>query len=550
LKVTNLRRILKGSKIAEIDSRCIADGIDPKWLMKNAGSRVAEVIKKDFANMTSSKKSIAGRYAAGVIVCGGGNNGGDGFVAALELLDVGMKVKIFCIAPVEKFSTESRFYFEKLNEKYKSSIFYLASEGSGGNEVTDFFKNSIAQSDFIADAIFGTGLHGKEISGPAKEVIEKINNAKNENNKILIYAVDMPSGIDSDNAKILGAAIKADKTVTFGCKKTGLAGYPGAYFAGEIIVTDIGIPEKYFENYEEIYEANLDWVTDRLPFKKPWTYKHEVGKLLVIAGSIGFTGAATMTCEAAMRTGAGFLTLVCPWELNNIFEIKLTEVMTYPVEQTDDISIHMECLEEVIEISKKYNALAIGPGISTNPSTICLVREILKKIKKPTVLDADGLKALYGPREVESENNCDYSHVVITPHAGELASILGREKISLEDRLDSNQEIAKKYNLVSVLKGAGTLITEPCGRTFINPTGSWALATAGTGDILTGIIGSLLAQGMSLADAAVCGTYIHGKASDIIAPCTSKTSQTATDLLEGIKKVFMEVEKIKYGDLY
>jgi len=257
-----------------------------------------------------------------------------------------------------------------------------------------------------------------------------------------------------------------------------------------------------------------------------------------------------MTCEAAMRSGAGLLTLICPWELNSIFEIKLTEVMTYPVEQTDDISIHMDCLEEVIEISKKYDALAIGPGISTNPSTICLVREILKKVKKPTVLDADGLRALYGPREVESENNCDFSHVVITPHAGELALILGREKIALEDRLDANLEIVKKYNMVSVLKGAGTLITEPGGKTFINPTGSWALATAGTGDILTGIIGSLLAQGMSLMDAAVCGTYIHGLASDVLAPYTSKTSQTATDLLEGIKKVFLEVEKIKYGDLY
>ena len=535
MKGTNLNRILKGSKIAEIDSRCKLSGIESKWLMKNAGSRVAEVIKKDFAR--DAKKSITGRRTAGTIVCGGGNNGGDGFVAALELLDDGIEVKIFCTGPVEKFSPGSRFYFEKLNEKYKSSIFYLDS---------DFFKSCLEQSDFIVDAIFGTGLHGKEIFGPAKEVIEKINNAKNKNKKILIYAVDIASGIDSDNAKILGAAIKADKTVTFSCKKIGLASYPGAYFAGEIIVTDIGIPEKYFENYEEIYEVSLEWVAGRLPFKKPWTYKHEVGKLLVIAGSIGFTGAATMTCEAAMRAGAGLLTLVCPWELNSIFEIKLTEVMTYPVEQTDDISIHMECLEEVIEISKKYDALAIGPGISTNPSTICLVREILKKIKKPTVLDADGLRALYGPREVESENNCDFSHVVITPHAGELASILGREKIALEDRLDANLEIAKKYNLVSVLKGAGTLITEPGGRTFINPTGSWALATAGTGDILTGIIGSLLAQGMSLVDAAVCGTYIHGMASDLVAPCTSKTSQTATDLLEGIKKVFLEVEKIKY----
>ncbi|MCL4417386.1 MAG: NAD(P)H-hydrate epimerase [Actinobacteria bacterium] len=231
----NLTRILKGSKIAEIDSRCILSGIGSKRLMKNAGSRVAEVIKKDFANMTSTKKS-SGRRAAGTVVCGSGNNGGDGFVAAQELLDSGMDIKIFCTGSIEKFSPDSRFYFEKLNEKYKSRVCFLTSAGSGGKEAYVFFKNSITQSDFIVDAIFGTGLHGKEISGPAREVIGIINDTKNKNKKILIYAVDIPSGIDSDNAKVLGTAIKADKTITFSCKKIGLVSYPGAYFAGEVIV--------------------------------------------------------------------------------------------------------------------------------------------------------------------------------------------------------------------------------------------------------------------------------------------------------------------------
>jgi NAD(P)H-hydrate epimerase len=253
-----------------------------------------------------------------------------------------------------------------------------------------------------------------------------------------------------------------------------------------------------------------------------------------------------MTCEAALRSGAGIVTLVCPWELNSIMEIKLTEVMTYPVEQTDDITIHMDAFEDIQLSSEKFDALAIGPGISKNPSTIRLVREILKKIKKPTVLDADGLRALYGPREIGEDENLDFSHVVITPHPGELSAILGVDGINQEDRLKSNFEVVKKYRLVSVLKGAATLISNPENMTFINPTGSWALATAGTGDILTGIIGSLLSQGMGLTDAAVCGTFIHGLASDIIAKNTSRTSQIATDLLEGIKNVFMDIEKIKY----
>jgi NAD(P)H-hydrate epimerase len=532
-----LIRILKGSRVAEIDEKCISDGIDPKWLMGNAGSGIAKIIISDF-----QAKNLK-RSARGVIVCGSGNNGGDGFVAAKDLVDFGMDISVFYIHPAEKFSKDSKYYFEKLKEIKGIKLDYL---DVSNNESIKNFKDKTKESNFIIDAIFGTGLHGKDVYSPAKEVIEMINLMRAENSEIIVYSIDIPSGVDSDSAEVLGVAIKADKTITFGCKKIGIANYPGADFAGEVRVADIGIPDKYYGEYEQIFEASLQWVAAKLPNRKAWTYKHEVGRLLVIAGSLGFTGAAVMTCQAAMRAGAGIVTLVCPWELNTIYETKLTEVMTYPVEQTEDLSIHMDALDDILQLSEKFDALAIGPGLSKNPSIICMVREILMKIKKPTVLDADGLRALYGPRDVDEDNNLDLSHVVITPHPGELAAILGESKIALSNRLSSNLEVVKKYGLISVLKGAATLISDSGEKTFINPTGSWALATAGTGDILAGIIGSLLSQGMSLMDSAICGVYIHGMSSDIVACETSKTSQIATDLLDGIKRTFIEIEKLKY----
>lgn len=724
--------VLKGSRVAQIDAKCIASGIDSKWLMQNAGKAVADVILRDIKdikdaisaiNKDTSKETnkdikykinkidtinldvadlaksplisiaigIFKGFLNGVIVCGSGNNGGDGFVAAIELInffsksvyknsknsfkkdnpkeskdykaenlqtkdadstdrasleqkceqdnqqffnqqffkDLKLNLKIFYLNPIEKFTEDTRYYFDKLSQllktnlkKVEASISYLDYDDKKQRES---FINSIKSADFIVDAIFGTGLHGKEIYGNARRIIEEINsindkikfdNQANINHKTnqakpnyknnqpstnnntnqssiinlikenqitsdtnfndthfndtsfndihlndtnfndthlnnthfkkLVYSVDIPSGIDSDNGKILGTAIKADKTITFGCKKFGLVVYPGKEYAGKLIVADIGIPKEYFLQYEKYFEIDLNLVISKIPYKSPYTYKHAVGKLLVVAGSLGYTGAASMTCLAALRAGAGIVTLVCPWELNSIFEVKLTEVMTYPVEQTDDITLHLDSFGEIEELSLNFDALAIGPGISRNPSTICLVREILKNIKKPTVLDADGLRALYGPMNLEQENNLDLSHVVITPHSGELAAILGIEKIRLEERLDRNLEVVKKFGFVSVLKGASTLVTEPSGQTYINPTGTWALATAGTGDILTGIIGALLAQGLSLVDAAVAGVFIHGLASDIMVQKTSKTSQIATDLLDGLKEVFLQIEKIKY----
>jgi NAD(P)H-hydrate epimerase len=564
--------ILKGSRIAEIDERCISSGTDSKWLMQNAGSCVADAIIRDLSEPAGLK--IRDRVS-GVVICGSGNNGGDGFVSAIDLIKKGISLKIFYINPVEKFTKDTLHYYEKLVslngvKTGKISVTFLDINDRTGR---DDFINSLKNCNFVVDAIFGTGLHEKHIYGGAQEIIKTVNricgkendeadgqqpDIKNSarpsgcgKNQVkgtypLIYSIDIPSGIDSDNGRVLGDAIRASKTITFGCKKLGIAVYPGREFAGDVEVADIGISQELYFGYDRIYEANLQYVASKIPYRDPYTYKHAAGKLLVIAGSPGYTGAAAMACKAALRSGAGVVTLVCPWEMNPIFEVKLTEVMTYPVEQTEEGSIDPDSFDEIENLSLNFDALAVGPGLSKNAATTCLVREILKKIKKPTVLDADGLRALYGPKSTGGENDPELSHVIITPHSGELASILGLGKIGLEQRLEVNRKAVEKFGVVSILKGASTLIDNSGGETFINPTGSWALATAGTGDILTGITGSLLCQGLRLTDAAVCAAYIHGMSSDIMTARTGNYSQIATDLLDGLKEVFLLIEKIKY----
>ena len=531
-----LRRILKGSRIAEIDSKAIADGIDSKWLMENAGNEISKIIIRDF-----EKKNLK-KSPRGIIICGGGNNGGDGFVAARNLTGYGFGIHTFYIIPPEKFSQDSKFYFNGISGEKDINLSYL---DPGDEDINIQFENELKKADFILDAIFGTGLHGKDIHGPAGQTINKINNARRENGRLFIYAVDIPSGVDSNNGQILGIAVKADKTITFGCKKVGLVTYPGADMAGEIESIDIGIPEKYYQEYEQIFEPDLKWVAKKIPLKVPWTYKHKVGKLLVIAGSIGYTGAASMACLAALRSGAGLVTLVCPRGLNGIFEEKLTEVMTFPVKQTENISIHEDSLEEILKISKNFDAALIGPGISTDASTIQLVKGLLAKIDKPVVLDADGLGALHSQKKTDTVKNLDLSNIIITPHEGEMSRLLGIEKITPEERISTNLKAAKKYGVVSVLKGAGTIISDKKEQNFINPTGNWGMATAGTGDILAGIIGSFLCQGMSLLDSAISGVYVHGLSGDIMSSSASKTSLIATDLLEGLKKVFLIIEKMK-----
>ncbi|MES0341813.1 MAG: NAD(P)H-hydrate dehydratase, partial [Candidatus Humimicrobiaceae bacterium] len=499
------------------------------------GEGISRKIFRDY------KDSGLKRSPRGLIVCGGGNNGGDGFVVALGLLELGYNIKTFHIVPSGKLSQDSNHYYKKLVKKSEDTVMALDLKDDKSKKK---FLDELAVSDFVLDAIFGTGFHGTEIKGQSREIIDLINSEREKRSDILIYSVDIPSGVDSDNGNVPGTAVRADKTITFGCKKVGNINFPGASYNGRISIIDIGIPGKYYSRYEQIFEPEFEWVAEKMPKRQSWTYKHSVGKLLIVAGSVGYTGAAAMACLGALRSGAGLVTLACPKSLNPVFEQKLTETMTFPVAETKSGSLHFESLEDILRLSKKVDAMVIGPGISREASTMHLIRELLQKADIPVVLDADGLQALCTPYEIEGGVNNKIPEMIITPHPGELSSIMNIKKIKLEERIDINVEASRRFGAVSVLKGARTVISGAV--TYVNPTGNWGMASAGTGDILTGIIGSLACQGMELLEAAVCGTYIHGLSADIISKKTSKTSLIATDLLEGLKEVFLNIERIKY----
>lgn len=558
---TKLNRILKGSRVAEIDRRAIGDGIDPLWLMKNAGVAISRKIIKDY------KDSGLNRSPRGVIVCGGGNNGGDGFMVALDLLELGYNIKTFHIVPSSRFSQDSSHFYKKLISIAPGTVKYLDLKEDGSRQG---LLNELAASDFILDAIFGTGFHGGQIRGQARDIINIINSERDRREDLTVYSVDIPSGVDSDNGNVPGVAVRADRTITFGCKKVGNINFPGASYNGRISIIDIGIPGKYYSRYEQIFEAELEWVAGKIPERQPWAYKHRVGRLLIVAGSRGFTGAAAMACMGAARSGAGIITLACPESLNPVLEQKLTEIITRPVAETGAGSLHFDSAPAILGLAKEADAIVIGPGISREASTIHLVRELLKQAGIPVVLDADGLQALSGPHDIKENAKYAVPDMIITPHSGELSAIMGIERIKLEDRIEINMEASRRFGAVSVLKGARTVISatpdilsEDQGQekkdsttaknaqadptvTYINPTGNWGMASAGTGDILAGIIGSLVCQGMEPVEAAVCGTYIHGLSADIITRKTSRTSMIATDLLEGLKEVFLGIENIKY----
>ncbi len=293
------------------------------------------------------------------------------------------------------------------------------------------------------------------------------------------------------------------------------------------------------DRYCKIYFIDDDWVLKRLPKRKANAHKGDAGKLFVIAGSPGFTGAAYLCSMPALLGGAGVVTLAIPEGLNAIMETKLTEVMTLPLPQTKDGTLAISALPIIMNAIDRFNCVAIGPGVSLNKETSMLVKSLVKDLRIPIVIDADALTILSENLEILRDSKAP---IIITPHPGELSRLLHITKVNLKDRLELNREISKNIGKISVLKGARTLISNPEGETFINMTGSPAMATAGSGDVLVGLISSLIVQGVNLFDAAIMGTYLHGLAGDIASEEVGQRSLIATDIMNEIPKTFLRIE--------
>lgn len=484
-------------------------GIPGLVLMENAGRGVLCVLNRCFPRWKT--------YKIGVL-CGKGNNGGDGFVVARYLREQGVSVEVFLAASPEEVSGDAKLSME-IFLRGGGGITYLGSRG-----ISLDTHISWSSFDLLVDALLGTGLKS-EVRDPMASIIEQVNQSN-----VPVLSVDIPSGLCSDTGRALGVAVRAEVTVTFGLPKLGHFLYPGRELSGKLFVIDIGIPARASEEHKltrELIEPAM--LCGMLPPRSPQAHKGQFGHLFVLAGSAGKTGAGVMACEAALRVGAGLVTMGLPRSLNSAMEARLTEVMTLPLPEGAEQSLSMAAAKEILESLEGKSGLVLGPGLSTRGETPELVRELVRKVSLPMVIDADGLNGLAGHLDLLKDNP---GVKILTPHPGEAARLLSLSSSQVQsDRLEAALELSQRSSSYVVLKGAGTILAEPQGRLRLVPTGNPAMATGGMGDILTGIIAGLLIQGLEPFDAMSLGAYLHGLVADEWVAATGKRGLAATDLL-------------------
>ena len=509
-------KVVTAVEMRQIDQDTIEGvGIPGIVLMETAGSAIVRAIEQYYPTC----------HRIGIFV-GKGNNGGDGLVIARQLAHAGRDVHLFLVSPAENFTGEAAINLQIAKRLGLQIEFY----GNPGTVPT-----TLASCELLVDAIFGTGLRDT-VRGSIATVIKTLNNFS-----IPILSVDLPSGLDANTGHPLGTCVRADRTVTIGLPKRGLLVHPGAEFAGKLEVVDIGFPEQVIDaqgikvNWTTTTQA-LQWVPPRPPASHKGTY----GRVLVVAGSTGMTGAAALASEAALRAGAGLVTLATPKHLNPILEGLLPEVMTLPLPETDAGSLSVSAASAILEFAEKTKSvLAIGPGLSQHSDTVLLVHQLVRENRERAlnlrmVVDADGLNALSQVPEVISLLDRE---AILTPHPGEMSRLTSSSVSSLEaDRIRTAQQFASEHNLTLVFKGAPTVTGLPNGDVWINSTGNPGMATGGMGDVLTGIIAGLMAQGHSSETAAVLGVYLHGLAGDIAAEVSGMPGLIASDVLKTVPR--------------
>jgi ADP-dependent NAD(P)H-hydrate dehydratase / NAD(P)H-hydrate epimerase len=494
-------------------------------LMENAGRGIVDVIEKIFGNLTEQKF---------LIICGKGNNGGDGFVAARHLFVLGASVTTVLIGKSNELSGDAKINFTTLAEfgkRYKKSERIELFQNPSLKELSMLPKNN-----FIIDAIFGTGFKG-EVKEPYLSIIRWIN--KRDEIKI---SLDIPSGLNADTGSIENVAVKANMTATMGFRKIGLTIGKGISYTGIVEVVNISVPKEILPSQDlESVIINEEDVKRALPKRHKNAHKHSVGKVLVIAGSRGMTGAAAMTAMSAMRSGAGAVILGTPKSIHPILAKKLTEVMVEPLPETSDSTLSLASYEIIKQYIHWADILICGPGISTNEETSELVKKIVSSCDKPILLDADGLNNICDRTSILKKFKV--RGIIITPHMGEFSRLTGLLPEQIEkNKIEIARRFALQWGVTLVLKGAPTITVSKDGNVFINSSGNPGMATAGMGDILSGLIGGLWSQGMETVSAAYSGVFIHGQAGDFAKIKLGEKSLMALDVQTLISKSILHIE--------
>jgi hydroxyethylthiazole kinase-like uncharacterized protein yjeF len=503
-------KVLTAVQMQQVDRQTIDDiGIPGVVLMENAGRGVAEEIVRRF--------SWAGSLRA-LIMAGKGNNGGDGYVIARHLLNKGWDVQTLILAERDAIKGDAAVNLSALENCGGQVVF------APNAEVLESFLATVGESSVLVDALFGTGL-AKPVQGLSLQAVEWLNQQSSP-----VVAVDIPSGVDASTGQVLGVAVNAALTVTFAFPKVGQLSYPGAGLVGELVTVDIGIPEPVAAQASASCLL-VDAVDARrlLPVRSRDGHKGTFGHLLVVAGSTGKCGAAVMAAESGLRGGAGLVTLACPQSVQPTIASRLTEVMTVATADFNG-ETSLQAFDGLLALTEGKQALAVGPGLGLGEGTGALIRRLLQDSALPMVVDADGLTALCGHTHILDRR--EERQIILTPHPGEMARLTGLSTAEIQaDRFTVARNFAVRHRVVLVLKGARTLVASPEGQVHINSTGHAGLASAGMGDVLTGLIGSLLAQGLTALDAATLGVYLHGLAADRLLATFGDAGMLATDVM-------------------
>ncbi len=509
-------RVASCTQMSEIDNAAInVLGIPGIVLMENAAIKVVGVISKQFKGVSARKI---------IIFCGTGNNGGDGFAIARHLSCMNADIIVGIVGDRDKIRGDA---LVNLNIIEKMGIKILLVEK---DDEFDYIKSLITNTcDIVVDAIFGTGLKGV-INGRAEEIIKLVNFSKK-----YIVSVDIPSGINGDTGEICGICVKANKTVVFVMPKLGLLNYPAADYVGEIIVEGISIPEALIEAENiNINTVEERYITSIMPIRKDNSNKGDYGKIFIIAGSTGMAGAAVLASLSALNSGSGLVKVGVPQTINSIVQMKLTEVITIPLADEGNGVLAYSSMDKIIQTMEKADVLVVGPGLSINGDIRAILEEILKKSKNPVIIDADGINALAENINILRDCKCQ---IILTPHPGEMSRLTNLSVEAIQaDRVKIARDFAMNWGLTLVLKGAHTVIACADGRIYINLNGNAGMATAGMGDVLAGVISSLVGQGLSPEQAAIAGVFIHGFAGDTVAKRKGQYGLTAMDVLKALPK--------------
>jgi hydroxyethylthiazole kinase-like uncharacterized protein yjeF len=511
-------RLPNSEQMREIERRAAEEaGLPTLLLMEHAGRAVAQVTWRLLRERGGHRVAV---------VCGKGNNGGDGLCAARHLANAGLRVRVYLLSRDQDLQGDAA-----------TNLRALRAAGVEVDNVVgavDTAVRAIAHgADVLVDAIFGTGFRGSAM-GLSARAIEAVNESR-----LPVVAVDVPSGLDADTGRVEGPCVRAQVTVTMGLPKVGLLVYPGAAYSGEIVVADLGIPRKLVMDLPLPTEvATAAQVARRLPPRAAETHKGTYGRVLVVAGSARFSGAPKLAALGALRSGAGLVRLAVPAGIFPAVAAAALEFMPVALPERDG-ALDTSALEVVMEYAQDADVVALGPGLSTTEGVAHVVAGVVRGCDRPMVLDADALNVLRGRHALLREAAAP---VVLTPHPGELGRLLGIPTADVQrSRLEVARSAARLTGAVTLLKGARTLVAAPDGRLVVNPTGNPGMASGGMGDVLTGVVAALMAQGLVPFEAAWVGAYLHGLAADLLAEAVGDRGLLAHDVADRLPEAMHRV---------